>query len=126
MFEPSKSTVFMTYVIYGLHAFSAISGLLSSAFIVTTFLTGWPSILALLLTYFKRGDAQRTYLESHYSWLLGTFWWALVWLCLGGVLVVTLIGIPFAYLTAIGTGLWILYRLFSGASRLLDARPIEG
>lgn len=116
----------MTYVIYGLHAFSAISGLLSSAFIVTTFLTGWPSILALLLTYFKRGDAQRTYLESHYSWLLGTFWWALVWLCLGAALVVTLIGIPFAYLTAIGTGLWILYRLFSGASRLLDARPIEG
>jgi uncharacterized membrane protein len=125
MLEPSRTTILAAYVIYGLHGFSAINGLLSSAFIVTAFLTGWPSILALLLTYLKRGDARHSYLESHYDWLLGTFWWSLIGICLSGVLFVTFIGIPFAYLLLIGTGLWVLYRLFHGGSRLLNGRGVD-
>ena len=125
MSQPSKSTVVTAYLIYGLHGFSAINGLLSPAFIVTAFLTGWPSILGLILTYFKRKDAAFSYLESHYDWLLGTFWWAVVGLCLSGFLVITLIGIPFAYMAVILIGLWVLYRLFYGASRLLDGRSVD-
>ena len=125
MLEPSKTTTLAAYIIYGLHGFSAINGLLSSAFIVTAFLTGWPSILALILTYLKRSDASNTYLESHYQWLLSTFWWSFVWICVSGVLFATFIGIPFAYLLLIITGLWVLYRLFHGGGRLLDGRGVE-
>ncbi|MBI3937018.1 MAG: hypothetical protein HY323_08570 [Betaproteobacteria bacterium] len=43
---PRESLVALTHVIYGLHAFSALMGVLGPAFIVTAFLTGWPSIIA--------------------------------------------------------------------------------
>ena len=35
--EPESRLVTLTYVIYGLHLFSAITGVLSSAFVVTAF-----------------------------------------------------------------------------------------
>ena len=125
MLQPSKSTILTAYIIYGLHGFSAINGLLSSAFIVTAFLTGWPSIFAVILTYLKRSDASNTYLESHYQWLLSTFWWSFVWICVSGVLSATFIGIPFAFLLLIIIGLWVLYRLFHGGGRLLDGRDVD-
>ena len=37
---PRDSLVTLTHVIYGLHAFSALTGLLSPALIVTAFLSG--------------------------------------------------------------------------------------
>jgi uncharacterized membrane protein len=52
--------VTLAHVIYGLHAFSALTGLLSPAMIVTAFLTGWPSIIAVILNYVKRSDVQGT------------------------------------------------------------------
>jgi hypothetical protein len=45
-------------VIYGLHAFSALTGLLSPAMIVTAFLSGWPSIIAVILNYVKRAEVR--------------------------------------------------------------------
>ena len=43
--------VTVTHLIYGLHAFSALTGLMSAAFIVTAFLSGWPSIIAVIINY---------------------------------------------------------------------------
>jgi len=54
----SDGMVTLTHVIYGLHAFSAVTGIVAQAFIVTAFLTGWPSILAVILNYVKRSDVQ--------------------------------------------------------------------
>ena len=51
---PAEGLVTLTHVMYGLHAFSAITGLTSAAFIVTAFLTGWPSIIAVIINYVKR------------------------------------------------------------------------
>ena len=44
--HPSEGLVTLTHVIYALHAFSAITGLLSSALVLTAFLTGTPSVIA--------------------------------------------------------------------------------
>ena len=87
--------------------------------LIVTVLTGW-LIVALVLTYLKKGDARQTYLESHYSWLL-VLWWAFVWLCKWAARN-HLIGIPFAYLTVLALAYGFI-SLFSGVSRLLDARP---
>ena len=65
---PSANMVQLTYLIYGLHLFSAVNGVLTSAFIVTAFLSGWPSIIAVLLNYIKREDMRGTYLDSHFRW----------------------------------------------------------
>jgi uncharacterized membrane protein len=111
---PREGLVTLAHVIYALHAFSAATGLLSSALIVTAFLSGWPSIIAVILNYLKRSDVRGTWLDSHFSWQIRTFWYALLWLVLGGILFVTVVGIPFAIVLWFGTGLWVLYRIIRG------------
>jgi uncharacterized membrane protein len=37
-------------------------------------------------------------------------------------LAITLIGIPFAFLAIVGTGIWVLYRVVRGWLALLDGR----
>ncbi|MBK6512013.1 MAG: hypothetical protein IPG06_22990 [Haliea sp.] len=120
--SPSDNMVNLTYLIYGLHLFSAITGVMTTAFIVTAFLSGWPSILAVFLNYARRDAVRGTYLESHFRWQIRTFWFALLWLLLGAVLVLTVIGIPLAWVIVVIVGLWVLYRMLRGVTRLMDRR----
>ena len=122
--QPSASLVSLTYIIYALHLFSAIGGVLSSAFILTAFLTGWPSIIAVVLNYLKRADVAGTYLDSHFRWHIRTFWFALIWMLIAGFLVVTFIGIPFAFIIFVATGIWVLYRMTRGLLRLNKSLPM--
>ena len=124
MSTPADSLVRLTHLIYGLHAFSALMGVISTAAIVTAFLTGWPSILAVILNYAKRSEARGSYLESHFSWQIRTFWGALAWLVAALVCFVTIIGIPLAFLIVIVTGIWVLYRIVRGWLALNDGRPV--
>src|SRR3977135_1111584 len=94
--HPREGLITLAHVIYALHAFSALTGLASSVLVVTTFLTGWPSIIAVILNYVKRSEARDTWLDSHFGWQIRTFWFALLWLLLGGVAFVTMVGIPVA------------------------------
>ena len=111
---PREGLVTLAHVIYGLHAFSALTRMLSPAMIVTAFLTGWPSIIAVILNYVKRSEVRGTWLDSHFSWQIRTFWFALLWLALGGVLFATVVGIPFAVVLWFATGIWVLYRIIRG------------
>lgn len=120
----TQSMVNITHVIYGLHAFTVITGLLTPMLIVTAFVTGWPSILAVVLNYIKRNEARGTYLESHFSWQIRTFWFALLWVVIALLLVLTLIGIPVSMALASLVGLWVLYRVTRGWLRLNDKRAI--
>jgi uncharacterized membrane protein len=122
--QPSSKLVLLTYVLYGLHLFSAIGGVLSSAFILTAFLTGWPSIIAVVLNYIKRDDVAGTYLDSHFRWHIRTFWFALLWMLIGGVLVVTFVGIPLAFVIVVVTGIWVLYRMVRGLLQLNKKLPM--
>ena len=63
-----RSLVNWTHLIYGLHAFSLLTGILGAATVVGAFLTGWPSIIAVILNYVKRSDVRGTWLESHFRW----------------------------------------------------------
>ena len=121
---PADSLVTITHVIYGLHAFTVITGMLTPMFIVTAFITGWPSILAVVLNYIKRSEVRGTYLESHFRWQIRTFWFALLWVVLALLLASTLIGIPLAFVLASGAGIWVLYRVVHGWLRLNDKREM--
>jgi uncharacterized membrane protein len=121
---PRDSLITLAHVIYGLHAFSALTGLLSPAMIVTAFLTGWPSIIAVILNYVKRSEVRGTWLDSHFSWQIRTFWFALLWLAVGAVLFATLIGILPALVLWFGTGIWVLYRIIRGWLALASQRPL--
>jgi len=111
-------------VIYALHAFSVVTGVLSSVLIVTAFVTGWPSIVAVILNYAKRSEVRGTWLDSHFGWQIRTFWYALLWLLAGGVAFVTVIGIPVAIVAWILTGLWGLYRIVRGWMTLSAQKPM--
>ena len=121
---PREGLVTLTHVIYGLHAFSAVTGMLSPAMIITAFLTGWPSIIAVILNYVKRSEVRGTWLDSHFSWQIRTFWFALLWLVLGGIAFATVIGIPLAVVLWLGTGIWVLYRIIRGWMALSSRKPM--
>ena len=121
---PRESLVRLTHVIYGLHAFSVLTAVLGSAFIVTAFLTGWPSIIAVIINYVKRPEVRGTFLDAHFSWQIRPFWFALLWLAAGAVLFVTLVGIPLAFVVWIATGLWVLYRVVRGWLALSSGKEL--
>ena len=121
---PPDSLINLSHVIYGLHALTVLTGLMTPAFIVTAFLTGWPSLIAVVLSYVKRGDARGTFLESHFRWQIRTFWFALLWLLVALLLSLTLIGIPLALLLAGIAGIWVLYRVVRGWLNLNERRAL--
>ena len=121
---PPQGLVTLTHVIYALHAFSAATGMVSAALIVTAFLTGWPSIIAVILNYVKRSEVRGTWLDSHFSWQIRTFWFALLWLAIGAVLFATVIGIPVAAILWIGTGIWVVYRIIRGWMALASQKTL--
>lgn len=121
---PTEGMVTLTHVLYGLHGFSALMGILGPMLVVTAFLTGWPSIIAVIINYVKRGAARGTWLDSHFGWQLRTFWYAVLWIALAGLLILTLIGIPFAWMLVLALGLWILYRIVRGWLALAQGRPM--
>ena len=123
---PREGLVTLTHVMYGLHAFSAVTGMLTPALVVTAFLTGWPSIIAVILNYVKRSDVRGTWLDSHFSWQLRTFWFALLWLVVGAILFATVVGIPVAVVLWLGTGIWVLYRLIRGWLALGSKQTLPG
>ena len=121
---PQDNLVRLTHVIYALHALSVVMGFIGSAFIITAFLTGWPSIIAVIINYIKRGDVYGTYLDSHFGWQIRTFWYALLWMTIAAILFITVIGIVLAYIIAVGAGIWILYRIIRGWIALNGGRPM--
>ena len=63
-------------------------------------------------------------MSSHWRWQLRSFWFAALWLLVAGLLLLTLIGIPAAFMVVVGTGLWVLYRVIRGWLALLDRRAM--
>ena len=122
---PRQGLVTLTHVVYALHGFSALMGLLTPAFIVTSFLFGWPSIIGVVINLVKRNEARGTYLDSHFSWQLRTFFYAALWLLVIGLLVITIIGIPVAWLVGVVVGIWVLYRIVRGWLALIDRKPMR-
>ena len=113
-----------THIVYALHAFSLLTGIIGTATVVGAFLTGWPSIIAVILNYLKRREARGTWLESHFRWQIRTFWFGLLWiaLCVAFIVVTFGIGILVAWLPMVLVGLWFVYRVVRGCMALRASR----
>jgi len=121
---PQVNLVLLTNIIYALHALSVIMGLIGSAFVITAFLTGWPSIIAIIINYTKRNAVRDTYLDSHFNWQIRTFWFAFLWMILAVILFITVLGIALSYIITVGAGIWISYRIIRGWLALNEGRPM--
>jgi uncharacterized membrane protein len=118
----------ITHVVYALHALGLAIGAFGAASVLGSFLFGWPSIIAVILNYWYRSQARGTWLESHFRWQIRTFWFALLWAVVVGlvsaVLAVVLVGIA-TWILGLGLlGLWAIYRVGRGWLRLKDAQPM--
>jgi uncharacterized membrane protein len=84
------------------------------------FLFGITWLIAVIVDYVKRDDARGSWLESHFSWQIRTFWWGLLWGVIGGVLLLVLVG----YLVLVANAVWIIYRIVKGWLRLAERREV--
>ena len=118
------SLVQLTHIIYGLHAIAVLVGVTSAATVAGGFVFGLPSLIAVFINYLKRSDVNGTWLESHFRWQIRTFWFTVLWLVIYGLLIITIIGIPIAWILIALLGLWVGYRVIRGWVALADARPV--
>ena len=119
-----ESLVTYTHVIYALHALAVVIGITTFHTIVGSFVGGLPSIVAVIMNYARRSATRGTYLESHFRWQIRTFWYALLWAVVCGLVMLTIIGIPLAILGLAVLGIWIAYRVIRGWLSLRDHRPM--
>ena len=96
------------HVLYGLHAVSPF--------------TLWSlAVVALIVNYIKRSDESEPLYVLHHNYMIGTFWWTLVWLAVTAPLWLVFF-IPGAIAWTI-VGAWYLYRCIRGWLRFNDGKP---
>jgi uncharacterized membrane protein len=122
--EPLQSALVAAHIVYGLHSTAIVLGIVGSTTVIGGFLGSVPSIIAVILSYVKRGDARGSWAESHFRWQIRTFWFALLWLVSAVLLIVTLIGAPVGLAMLITVTIWLIYRIARGWMRLFDKQPM--
>jgi len=93
-------------LVYGLQAASMLVG-------VTLF-------AGVIVNYLRREQAAGTWLESHFTWQIRTFWWSLAWCVLGIATAIVLVGV----FILIASGVWFVYRIVRGWIELNEGRPM--
>ncbi|MCA1978103.1 MAG: hypothetical protein LDL19_02595 [Thiobacillus sp.] len=96
----------LTHVTYALYALSLFSGI--------------TAIVAIVLDYIKKDDARGTWLESHFTCQIRTFWWSLVWGVLGALTFFILVG----WVVWGVAFVWFVYRIAKGWLNLNDGKPM--
>jgi uncharacterized membrane protein len=126
--EADASLVRLTHIVYGLHALGLAIGAFGAASVLGSFLFGWPSIIAVIINYVKRGDVRGTWLESHFTWQIRTFWFALAWAVLMALIAIPLMAVLVGFAIWIPgmliLGAWAIYRIGRGWLALNDHRPM--
>jgi uncharacterized membrane protein len=122
--EPRHSALVAAHVVYGLHTIAIALGIAGATTVIGGFVGSLPSIVAVIINYLKRSSARGSWAASHYRWQIRTFWFALLWLLVAVLLVVTVVGAPFGLGLMFALTLWLIYRIARGWLRLLDKQPM--
>lgn len=104
--EPLINLRNLTLIIYALYILSIFGGI--------------TSLVGIIMNYLKRDEVRGTYLESHFTWQINTFWLGLIGVCVSFLLMFVAIG----FVTIWIVGIWIVYRLVKGLLALNDGKPI--
>lgn len=119
---PPASCITLAHLVYGLFLFGCLTTITWWFPVASLITLAW--IGGLVLAYVKRGEAEGTWLETHYRWQIRTFWFGLLWTVIGWVLVWSFIGIVIGIpLLLVVTG-WLIYRILRGWFLLNEGKPI--
>ena len=125
--QPPISAGLLAYALFGV---AAVVALASSGFPAIAPLLGLVGIAGLIVAYVKRDDARGTWVASHFTWLIRTFWYSFLWGIVGWIVLIVfaiiLIGIPIAFLIWGATSIWVIYRVIRGYLLFNDSKPIPG
>jgi len=80
---------------------------------------GIPTIVGLVMAYINRGKAGG-FVETHYTWLIRTFWIGLLYGFISFILAFVAIG----FLLMIAVAVWVIVRLVKGLMALNRNEPI--
>ncbi len=106
--EPSSAPdPLMAHITYGLYAVG--------------FLNGLTAIVGVVIAYVRRPDVRGTYLESHFTYLIRTFWMSLLY----GIICTLLLIIGIGFILFFALAIWVIYRIVKGWIRLADAKPVD-
>jgi uncharacterized membrane protein len=121
---------------YALFAIGAVFELARSGFAVPAPLLHLIGIAAVIVCYVKRDEAAGTWVASHFTWLIRTFWWSLLWGVMGfilfgigvvgSILILPLLLIGIAWAIWVATAIWVIYRVVRGYLLFKDSKPIPG
>jgi uncharacterized membrane protein len=92
-------------VAYILHLVGAVAGI--------------TSIVGLIINYVNR-DRHDEVLDTHHSWMIRSFWWALLWGLIGIVTIIILIGWVILFVVWV----WYIYRHVRGLIALTNGEPM--
>ena len=125
--SPPVSGGLLAYALFGT---AAVIALVSSGMHFVAPLMGLVGIAGLIVAYVKRDDAQGTWVASHLTWLIRTFWFSFLWGVVGALVLVVLgiilIGIPIAFLIWAMASIWVIYRVIRGYLLFKESKPIPG
>lgn len=85
-----------------------------------SFLVGFTMLVGVIINYVKRSDVQGTWLASHFTWQIRTFWFSLLWTVVGLLTLAVVLG----YLVLLANVVWVIYRIVKGWLRLVDEEPL--
>ena len=115
-------------IVYALFAITAIGGVISSGVVMFAPLFALLGIAGVVIAYVKRGEARGTWAESHFDWLISTFWWSLLWSVLvaviGGLLMLVLIGFLLVPIGLAIVSIWVIYRVIRGYLAFNKSEPL--
>ena len=97
----------LAMIVYGLQAASLLTGSL-------TLFAG------VIINYVRMEDVQGSWVESHFRWQTRTFWYTLLWLVIGSVTTLILIG----WAILLAASLWLIYRIVKGWVYLNEQRAM--
>lgn len=91
------------------------------AFLVGLISAGFGAVVGVIIAYLKRPEVAGTWRESHYTWLIRTFWIGVLFGIVGGVTTVIFIGV----LVLFATFIWFVIRLVKGWMAYANEEPVR-
>lgn len=101
--EPGPTNVQVIYVLY-----------------LVSFVIGVTAVIGIVIAYLNRGKAGG-WIETHYTWLIRTFWIGL----LGGFVSVLLMIVGIGFLLALAVAVWVIVRCVVGLQAVSRGEPIR-
>ncbi|TIS58077.1 DUF4870 domain-containing protein [Mesorhizobium sp.] len=101
--EPGATNALVIYILY-----------------LASLVVGVTGIVGIVLAYINRGKADG-FVESHYTFLIRTFWIGLLYALISVVLMLALVGIVLMFAVAV----WFIARCILGLQALQRGEPIK-